>query len=297
MGGLRKKLPITFWTFLIAALAISGIPPFAGFWSKDDILSSLLYQASVTHRSLLYFLWIIGIITAGLTAFYMFRLVFGIFAGTYRGATQASHDQEDEGTEGHTNEPGLPHHEEKVSYNRISEVPAIMTVPLIILGILSVIGGFVGSFSLFGDAKWQPFNAFLTPVLSSVPEASLSTAWISTGLSVILGLLGILGAWALYRRGFQYKESNNPFYQLVLHKYYVDEILEVVVVAPILWFGRTATRLLESDTLDAGSRGVAWVLRGTSGGLRKLQTGYVRNYALAILVGAILIVAYYVVRG
>jgi NADH-quinone oxidoreductase subunit L len=121
--------------------------------------------------------------------------------------------------------------------------------------------------------------------------------WFSTGLSVIVGLLGILIAWRLYRRGFAYKENKNELYQLVLHKYYVDEILTALIVNPVLWIGRTATRLLEGGTLDAGSRGVAWVLRGTSSGLRRLQTGYMRNYALFILIGVILIVVYYAVRG
>ena len=296
MGGLRKKLPITFWTFLIAALAISGIPPFAGFWSKDEILSTLLYQASVTHRSLLYFLWFIGIVTAGLTAFYMFRLVFGIFFGTYRGSTHVSHDSEQEGIE-ENGGAGLPYHEQKVAYNRLQEVSPVMTVPLIILGVLSVIGGFVGSFSLFGASNWQPFTNFLAPVLSIAPEPSLSVQWISTGLSVLLGLLGILGAWLLYGKGFSYKENDNPLYQLVLHKYYIDEILDTIIIKPILWIGRTATQFLEGDTLDGGSRGIAWVLRGSSAGLRKLQTGYVRNYAFAIFVGLVLIIAYYVVRG
>ena len=300
MGGLRKKLPITFWTFLIAALAISGIPPFAGFWSKDEILSTLLYQATVTHRSLLYFLWFIGIITAGLTAFYMFRLVFGIFAGTYRGDTVVSHDSEEEGeegTEGQNGGAGLPYHEHKVGYNRLREVSPVMTIPLIILAVLSVIGGLVGSFSLFGASTWQPFTSFLAPVLSIVPEPTLSVQWISTGLSVLLGLLGILGAWLLYGKGFSYKENDNPLYQLVLHKYYIDEILDAIIVKPVLWIGRTASHFLESDTLDGGSRGIAWILRGSSAGLRKLQTGYVRNYAFAIFVGLVLIIAYYVVRG
>ncbi len=297
MGGLRKKLPITFWTFLIAALAISGIPPFAGFWSKDEILGTLLYQATVTHRSLLYLLWGIGIITAGLTAFYMFRLVFGIFAGTYRGTVQGSHDEEDEHEESQDSGPGLPHHEPKVNYNRMHDVPAVMSVPLVILAVLSVIGGLVGSFSLFGASKWQPITSFLAPVLSIAPEPSLSVQWISTGLSVLFGLLGILGAWLLYGKGFQYKENDNLLYQLVLHKYYIDEILDTLIIKPVLWLARTASRVLEESTLDGGSRGVAWVLRGSSAGLRKLQTGYVRNYALAIFIGLVLIVTYYVVRG
>src|SRR5436309_7449333 len=95
MGGLRNKLRTTFWTFLIATLAISGIPPLAGFWSKDDILGAMLSQASATGNFWFYVLWAIGLITAGLTAFYMFRLFFGIFMGTYRGVTGAAHSDED----------------------------------------------------------------------------------------------------------------------------------------------------------------------------------------------------------
>ena len=121
--------------------------------------------------------------------------------------------------------------------------------------------------------------------------------WVSTGLSVALGVAGILGAIALYRNGFEYKESKNSFYQLVFHKYYIDEILNDVIVIPVLWLGRSASRLLEGDVLDGGSRGVAWVFSRSSAGLRRLQTGYMRNYALAILFGVILIVIYYAVRG
>ncbi|GAC1349644.1 MAG: NADH-quinone oxidoreductase subunit L [Ktedonobacteraceae bacterium] len=306
MGGLRSKLPITFWTFVIAALAISGIPPLSGFWSKDEILSSLLAQATGGGGRVFYLLWGIGIVTAGLTAFYMFRLVFGIFAGTYRGTGQAAHPQDEDDENVVTPLVGVrggvqSHHGGRLS---IQEGPHIrvMTVPLIILAVLSGIGGLVGSFGLFGVSKWHPFSNFLAPVFSDVNvqrlhEASLSIQWISTGLSVVVGLLGILLAWRLYGRGFSYQENKNPLYQLVLHKYYVDELLDALIVQPILWFGRTANRLLEGDVLDGGSRGVAWLLRGTSAGLRRLQTGYMRNYALAILLGVVLIILYYAVRG
>ena len=293
MGGLRDKLQITFWSFVIAALAISGIPPLAGFWSKDEILSSMLAQATGGGGRLFYVLWGIGVITAGLTAFYMFRLVFGIFMGTYRGTGQASHAQ-DEGVDEE------PSRRTTGGHSTIHEAPGIMTIPLIILAILSVIGGFVGSFAIFGLPGWHPFANFLMPVfadVSTLKEAPLSVQWISTGLSVILGLLGILVAWRLYGRGFQYKENKNPLYQLVFHKYYVDEILSAVIVQPILWFGRVATRWLEGGALDGGSRGVAFLLRGISAGLRRLQTGYMRNYALAILIGVVLIILYYAVRG
>ena len=290
MGGLRDKLTITFWTFLLAALAISGIPPLSGFWSKDEILSSLLAQATVNNQPLSYVLWGIGIITAGLTAFYIFRLFYGIFLGDYRGTGQSSHAQDEDEEEPSRHTGRL----------RIHEAPAVMTVPLIILAFLSCVGGLVGSFAIIGFPQWDPIGNFLAPVFADVhtmATASLGVQWTSTVLSVGIGLLGILAAWRLYGRGFQYKENDNQLYQLVLHKYYVDEILDAVIVQPILWSGRTATRLLEGELLDAGGQAVAGGLRGISTGLRRLQTGYVRNYALAILIGVLLIILYYAVRG
>jgi NADH-quinone oxidoreductase subunit L len=301
MGGLRYRLKITFWTFLIGALAISGIPPLAGFWSKDEILSSLLAHATSGGGPVFYLLWGIGVLTAGLTALYMFRLFFGIFAGGYRGTGPAEHAEDEE-----EEEEGIKHAHQPRSDDDIYESPPVMTVPMIILAVLSVIGGFVGSFALFGKSTWQPLTTFLEPVFTNpqwtsvsvaAPVASLSLQWLSTGLGVGFGLLGILGAWALYRDGFYYKENNNPLYQLVLHKYYVDEFFILVLIRPILWLGRTASRLLERDALDGGSREVAQVFMSTSGLLRRLQTGYMRNYALAILLGVVLIIIYYAVRG
>src|SRR6266446_2959093 len=148
MGGLRKRLPTTFWTFLIATLAISGIPPLSGFWSKDDILSSLLAGSSLD-----YILWGMGIVTAGLTAFYMFRLFFGIFMGDYRGTGPASH--------GHGDEEESEEDEQRArsrgqGFYNIHEASPVMTIPLIILAVLSAIGGFVGSFSIIGIPSWQP---------------------------------------------------------------------------------------------------------------------------------------------
>ena len=303
MGGLRHRLKITFWTFLIAALAISGIPPLSGFWSKDEILSSLLAHASTTPGKTgiaFYALWIIGLITAGLTAFYMFRLVMGVFFGNYRGSGPVQHNVEDEGSEEEEHAQGHG------GFYRIYEAPAVMTIPLIILAFFAAIGGWIASFSLFGARTWHPLSTFLSPVFTNsawsatpvaTPEASLTLQWVSTGLSLGLAVLGILGAVALYRKGFEYKESKNSLYQLVFHKYYIDEILDDTVIQPVLWLGSSASKLLEGDVLDGGSRGVGWIFSRTSAGLRRLQTGYMRNYALAILFGVILIVIYYAVRG
>ena len=298
MGGLRYRLKITFWTFLIGALAISGIPPLAGFWSKDDILSSLLVYASSGGGFIFYLLWGIGIITAGLTAFYMFRLFFGIFSGGYRGTVAGEDAAEEEDNLGYAHQPR--------DVDEIYESPAIMTVPMIILAVLSVVGGFIGSFALFGNASFHPFATFLNPVFTNptwtnvpvaIPVGSLKLEWTSTVLSVGISLVGIFGAWALYRNGFFYTESKNPFYQLVFHKYYVDELLILVVIEPALWIGRTANRLLERDALDGGSQSLGKLFLGASKLLRRLQTGYVRNYALAILIGVLLIIVYYAVRG
>jgi NADH-quinone oxidoreductase subunit L len=301
MGGLRSRMKITFWTFLIAALAISGIFPLSGFWSKDEIIGSLLARATNGGGVLFYVLWGVGLLTAGLTAFYMFRLVLGIFFGDYRGKGPLVHshgDEEEEET--HRVQPG--------GIYAIHESPAIMTVPLIILAVLSVIGGLVGSFALFNKPGWQLFARFLSPIFTNHAWTTVSVAheatlnirleWLSTGISLGVGLLGILVAWLVYRRGFSYQERKNPVYQLVLRKYYIDELCVAVIVNPLLWLGRSATSLLERGLLDGGSRGVGGLTRGVSGGLRRLQTGYMRNYALAILFGVVLIVIYYaVMRG
>ncbi len=299
MGGLRDKLKTTFWTFLLAALAIGGIPPLSGFWSKDEILSSLLAQATANHKPLSYLIWGIGMITVGLTAFYMFRLFFGIFAGDYRGTGQSGHAHDNVGAQFNASSEDNATHR-TTGYLKIHEAPAIMTVPLIILAVLSCIGGLVGSFELIGLSRWAPLSNFLSPVFADVhamATVSLGTQWISTALSVGVALLGILAAWRLYGRGFQYKENQNQLYQFVLNKYYIDEILTALIVQPVLWLGRTATRLLEGDLLDGGGRIVAGGLQGISAGLRRLQTGFVRNYALAILLGVVLIILYYAVRG
>jgi NADH-quinone oxidoreductase subunit L len=293
MGGLWKRLRITGITFLIAALAISGIFPFAGFWSKDEILSSVLAQATASGNIWYYILWGIGIVTAGLTAFYMFRLFFGIFAGSYRGGTAVVAHGEDEevSVTGHQ-------HGGVVNYNAIHEVPRIMSTPLIILAILSIIGGVIGSFSLFNATAWSPLINFLPAGMHThAAEASLVLDWTSTLLSLLAAVLGIVLAWLRYGKGFVYRESTNPFYQLAFHKYYVDEALTAVLIKPVLAFGQDLSRYLEGDVLDAGSRGISHVFRGTSTALRRVQTGYMRNYALGILFGVVAIIVYYAVRG
>jgi NADH-quinone oxidoreductase subunit L len=299
MGGLRHQLRITFWTFLLAALAISGVIPLAGFWSKDEIIGSLLARALNGGGTLFYVLWAVALLTAGLTAFYMFRLVFGIFFGSYRGNGPLAHGHGDE----EVAEAGAGHG----GFYAIYESPAIMTVPLLILAVLSVIGGLVGSYALFGRPAIAPFEHFLSPLFTNqawtsvaVPDMplGLGLAWISSGASLGLAALGILVAWIKYRRGFAYRESRNPLYLLSLRKYYVDELCTALLITPLQWLGRTAGAFLEDGLLSGGGRGIARVAGGISLGLRRLQTGYMRNYALAVLFGVVLLLIYYVVmRG
>lgn len=302
MGGLRHRLRITYWTFLLAALAISGIIPLAGFWSKDEIVGALLARALSGGGVLFYVLWAVALLTAGLTAFYMFRLVFGIFFGSYRGHGPLAHGHGEE-------DPAdvAPARAGHGGFYAIKEAPAVMTVPLILLAVLSVIGGLLGSYALFGRPGIDPLGHFLSPLFTNqawttvaVPDISLGLGpgWISGGASLGLAGLGIVLAWLKYRRGFVATESRNPFYLLSFRKYYVDELCVAAIITPLQWLGRTASALLEGGVLNEGSRGIARAANGISQGLRRLQTGYMRNYALVILFGAVVLLIYYVVmRG
>lgn len=301
MGGLWSRTRITAWTFLIATLAISGIPPLAGFWSKDEILSVVLQRAIDTSSIGLYIIWGVGLFTAGLTAFYMFRLFFGIFSGRYRGgvATQPVHeDDSEEDEEDEEAASGHGHHAGGVSYYEIEEVPAVMWWPLVLLAILSIIGGFVGPLAMVGLPNWGPLPHFLEVVFGGHhEELGMLTMWTSTGAALVLAALGILVAWLRYRKGFVYKERTNPLYRFALNKFYVDEALDWVLIRPTRALGRGFSYLLEGGLLDGGSRGIAWLFKGAGSIMRMAQTGYARNYALGILFGVVLIVLYYAVRG
>ena len=139
-----------------------------------------------------------------------------------------------------------------------------MSWPLIILAVLSVIGGFLGPLALFGLHSWSPLGNFLS--INTAPELSIGLDWLSTGLSLLLALLGIGLAWRLYGNGFEYKENHNPLYRFLLNKCYVDEILTIILIRPVLALGRGLTRFVEGGLLDGGSRGIANAFSGTSTG-------------------------------
>jgi len=271
MGGLKSKMPTTYKTFLVAALAIAGIPPFSGFFSKDEILWKAFSQGS-------YIYWILGWVTAGLTAFYMFRLV----SLTFEGKERWSHDKH-------------PH-----------EAPKVMTVPLIILAVLSVIGGLVGVPHSLGGGN--AVEQFLEPVferanliLAGAHSASLSAEYMLMILSVLVAIGGIYLARKLYlqKQELVSKMANSfgGIYKLLWNKYYVDEVYEFTIVKPIktgsdklLW------RVFDINIIDGIVNGTAKLTAFTSGWMRRIQVGLVQSYALAFVIGIIVILGILIFR-
>jgi NADH-quinone oxidoreductase subunit L len=295
MGGLRSFIPWTFLTMGIATLAIAGIPPFAGFWSKDEILWKAY---SSDHGSWVF--WLSGVITAFLTSFYMFRLLFMTFFGDYRGArvdahgqAHAVHGQDEHGQDEHGHGEhghGEPH-----------ESPMVMLVPLLILALLSMVGGLVG----IGNR----FEHFLGPVFGSgaVAEgageaASRGTELLLMGISVAVAFLGLIFAYVLYVSKPYLPEkiadALNGFYTTVLNKYYVDELYAKLFVKPlvdgsttILWQG--VDRKVIDDTVNNAADGA----RHVSDEVRHMQSGNVRSYAGWIAAGSALVIAYMIWMG
>jgi NADH-quinone oxidoreductase subunit L len=279
MGGLRSRLPFTFWTFVIGGLALAAIFPFAGFWSKDAVLGLLLARATTSGVAGWWILWGLGILTAALTGFYTFRLIFGIFSGEYRGGPIAPVHGE------HAAPAGDP-------LAAVHEVGMSMKAPMFILAILSIIGGFYGT----PWADW--IGEFLAPVTGGVQAPTVGTGpfWIGLAISLAVALGGIAVAWQRYgARQARFEPGRNPVVVLLEHRYYIDELYDLAIVRPTVALGGATRRAVEGVTLDGGTRAVAWVVGQTSAGMRKLQTGFVRNYALAIFLGAAIIVLFYVV--
>jgi NADH-quinone oxidoreductase subunit L len=283
MGGLRSYIPVTFATMLIATLAIAGIPPFAGFWSKDEILWKAFSSGSDGKV-----FWFVGLVTAFITSFYMFRLLFMTFFGDYRGAKVDDHGHA-HATHGHDDHGhGEPH-----------ESPMVMLAPLIVLALLSVVGGLVG----IGNR----FEHFLEPVFGSSAEAvggvaGRSTELLLMGVSVAVALLGAWLAYLLYLSKpylpQKIADGLGSFYQAVVNKYYVDELYAKLFVKPvidgsttILWQG--IDRKVIDDTVNNAADGA----RHVSDEVRHMQSGNLRSYAGWIAAGSAVVIAYMVWLG
>ncbi|HAY33150.1 MAG TPA: NADH-quinone oxidoreductase subunit L [Bacteroidetes bacterium] len=262
-GGLKKYMPTTYKTFLVASIAIAGIPPFAGFFSKDEIL-----WYSFANGGFIF--WIIGAITALMTAFYMFRLLTLTFDGTPRFDVHHKH----------------PH-----------ESPSIMTIPLVVLAVLSVIGGFIGIPEVFSGSHGNLFHGWLAPIfkkaelkLAHYGSHSHTTELILMAISVTGAALAIWFARKVYLQNPQFAVNTaNKFkglYKILFNKYYVDEVYDTTVVKPILKSSESFLwKIADVKLIDGAVNGLAKVVENSSEYIRKIQTGVTQFYAVIMTLG------------
>lgn len=253
MGGLHKHMKITSITFFIGCLAIAGIPGFSGFFSKDEILAGTFAHNPVLFGAALF--------AALLTAFYMFRLYIVTFTGKFRG----THDQE--------------HH--------LHESPAAMTIPLIVLAVLSVIGGYVGIPEALGGH--HALASYLSPVVKSAEHhLSHSTEYMLMGVSTALVVLAILFAWVRFKN-YQSESTPAGFGKLLANKWYVDELYETIVVHPLKSLSGFLNKVIESKVIDGAVNGVGKAVNYGSRQLRLLQSGQVGAYILLMVIGMVIL--------
>jgi NADH-quinone oxidoreductase subunit L len=269
MGGLRKYTPITMATLLCGSLAIAGFPYLSGFYSKDKIL-----EAAYEHAPWMY--WV-GVFTAGMTAFYVFRAFFLCFMGEYRGKAASADHGHGHDDHGHGHDHGAPH-----------ESPAVMWVPLAILAVLSLIGGWAFDIPKFLEP--------LFPLREGEPEA-----WL-TWVSVAFGLGGIVLAYVFYVLAPGIPDSLASVfkgsYNLIYNKYFVDELYDSAVVSPVVDGSRELLwRVADMRVIDGAVNGLGKAARGAGSLLRLAQSGYIRSYAAWVLAGSIIVVAWTGIKG
>jgi NADH-quinone oxidoreductase subunit L len=259
MGGLRRRLPVTYWTYLIAGLALAGIPPTAGFFSKDRIL---LEAYTSPHGS--FALWLVGWITAGLTAFYMFRQLFLVF----HGASRAS-----ESVQAH-----------------VHESPAAMTVPLVILAAGSLAAGWL---ALPSRNVWDPWLAGVLGRTNPAEHGEAANEMLLLVVTVGLAAAGIALAYFIYGRERRAAREEGPLWRVLAHKYYIDELYDRVFVLPFAALANWLARVFDPEVIDGAVNGVADAVRALSGAGRRLQSGNVQHYLFAFLIGTILVFVYW----
>ena len=266
MGGLRKALPITFGTFLIGCLAISGIPPFSGFFSKDEILSHAFEHNKV--------LWAMGLLTASLTAFYMFRLLFLAFFGEFRGTEEQK--------------------------QHLHESPASMTLPLIVLAVLAAVGGLMGAPMLTGGHHY--LAEYLAPIFTYsqrllpaafAAEPDHNTELMLMGLSVAAGVLGIALAYVQYvaraQRPAADEAQRSAPERLVYHKYYIDELYNALITRPVMALSSGLYKFVENGVINPVTGLLGRAVNGGGQLLRYVQTGAVETYLILMVIGIVLI--------
>ena len=290
MGGLRRYLPVTFPAFMIGYLALSAIPPFDGFWSKDTVL------AAAYHKSIA--LWVVGVVTASLTAYYMSRQVRLVFWGEARWSSAAA-EHGAAGDFGHGTAGAVPAghgsgHDGGHGSGEPHEAPATMTIPLIILGVASVIGWLINA--PFGGLDY--LNKWLAPVF---PATVATPFTVATGTKWLIGLVATaaalgglaagLGLWAKK----VYRPELEP--ALLAHGWYIDEGIAATVSGPLSRMASAFSFVIDARLVDGLVNGVARGAAASGRQLRRIQTGYLRNYALGIGVGAAALLFYVSLRA
>jgi NADH-quinone oxidoreductase subunit L len=286
MGGLKSKMPITYATFLLATLAIAGFPFLSGFFSKDEIL----WQAfsNPHHGSLNILLWGMGAAAAGLTAFYMFRLVFMTFWGECRITPKAK--------------------------DHLHESPMVIVIPLIILAGLSVLGGYIGVPKVIGDLLGgmpNYFEHYLEPVFKYSEEymaqhashSGVHSVALEVGLmitSVLIAFTGIAVAYSLYVKNTgipaRFAAAFPALHRAVFNKWYIDELYDAIIVNPCKAFSQFLWKGFDVIIIDGAVNGVASTVMAFSGVLRLMQTGLLSNYAWSMAFGVVVMLSYFILN-
>jgi NADH-quinone oxidoreductase subunit L len=297
MGGLRKYLPFTALGLIIAWLAIAGVPPFAGFWAKDEVLSRAYFAGD-------YGVWIVGTAAALLTAFYMTRAVWLVFYGNERfEAVEAAEEAEEHGfsLESPTVPAYVPPKPARLTHLP-HESPVTMTFPIVALAVLAAVGGVL---SLpFKSVEF--LTQWLEPVFADAPKVDVTSFVAGStleGISVVFGLVGLYIAYRIYRQGIPSPEGDplperlGVAGRLFQHAYYFDEIIANLVRGPVTRGAEWLNRGFDLGIIDGAVNGVATLVRDAGGRLRRVQTGLVRNYALGVVLGAVALLVFLAVRA
>jgi NADH-quinone oxidoreductase subunit L len=262
MGGLKSKLKTTFATMMVGTIAIAGIPPFSGFFSKDEILAHT-YQYSPV-------LWGVGVLTAFLTAFYMFRMMFLTFYGKFRGS----------------------HHTEE----HIHESPKAMTLPLVVLAILAAVGGLLNIPHVFGGNEWLAHWLTGANVTQNHLELNHSTEFTLMGVSVLAAVIAILLAYSKYVKKAEVPVADEAprtaLEKLSYHKFYLDEIYDTIIRKPLDAFSNFFYKIIDNKVIDGLVNGLGWTANEGSKSLRLLQSGNVGYYIIMMVIGVAALMLY-----
>jgi NADH-quinone oxidoreductase subunit L len=268
MGGLKKHMPITYWVFILATLSITGIPFFAGFFSKDEILWRAYLGGDLGK-----FLWFLGTLAALLTAFYSWRLIYLTFHGKFRGTAEQEH--------------------------HLHESPKVITVPLMFLAVGAVAAGWVGIPPVFME-HGDKIGEFLADVLGHPKgHGTHAEEYFVMGASIFVAIAGLLVAYIMYIKKTELPQKIGsmfqPLHKLLYNKYWIDELYSKTLVQPVLKASdKVVLGFIDSKIIEGVVNGVPNLIGAFSRSFRKIQTGMLSNYALVMALGALFIVGYYI---